>query len=169
MHTIPAWRRFPTGLLAALIPVATMWFAAGVPATAATWPICSYGIQVSHLVYLPYDGSYEGMDLLSADYCSNSNGTITVTNLYAGIYRSNKNAGTKMIWHDAWLFNYDGSTAFSVAFARSDCGLSCNWEQKFWSGSRTVQARSHWAIMQHGIYGGCCSYSFHPSRALTWP
>jgi hypothetical protein len=145
-----------------------MWFAAGVPAAAANWPICSYGIQVSHLVYY-LDGSYEGMDLLSADYCSNSTGTLTVTNLYAGIYRSNKNPGTTMTWHDAWVFNYNGSLAFYVTWARNDCGLSCNWEQKIWSGSRTVQAKSHWAVMQHGIYWGCCHGYSAPSRALYWP
>jgi hypothetical protein len=157
--------RLPLTLfLAGLIPAATLALATPAEAAATYHP----GAYSWHYVYLP-DNSYQGADLNQADYYMWSDGTESVSNMYAGISRSSNNAGTTMIWSNAWLYNYDGTVPLYVYWARNDCGLGCYWSQNMWSGWKTVQAQSHYGITVHGIYGGCCRYYAEPTMGLWWP
>lgn len=150
--------------MAALIPAGTFALASPIVATATYHP----GRYQWYSVYLQ-DGSFQGQDLNEADYYTWSDGTESVSDMYAGIARSSNNYGTTMTWVNAWLYNYDGSVPLYVYWSRFDCGLSCSWTQKMWSGWKTVQAQSHYGLMSHGIYWGCCQgYSQH-TMAMYWP
>lgn len=154
----------PTALLASLLPAAILVVAAPTEA-AATYHAGAY--QWHDVYWL--DNSYEGSDLNEADYYTWSDGTESVIAMYGGIYRSANNAGSIMIWHDAWLYNYDGTVPLYVRWVRNDCGLNCSWTQKVWSGWQAVQAQSHYGIMAHRIYIGCCRAYDDVYMGLWWP
>jgi hypothetical protein len=156
--------RVPAMLMAALLPAAALLLSSPTSALATYYP---NAIQW-HYVYLP-DNSYQGADLNQASYYTWSDGTESVSSMTGGIYRSGNNRGQIMSWHDAWLYNYNGTVPLYVYWVRNDCGANCEWIQQVWSGWQTVQSQSHYGIMVHGIYWGCCRGYSEPSMGLWWP
>jgi len=92
----------------ALIPAASLTLATSITAAATYHP----GAYQWHQVYFP-DGPYQGSDLNDADYYTWTEGTVSVSNMYAGISCGTNHPGTVMNWVNAWLYNYDGSFHFT--------------------------------------------------------
>jgi len=155
-------RRF---ILIATLVLPVLGVGANITPAAATY---HPGVYQWHSVYFP-DGTYQGADKNQADFYTWSDGTESVSNLYAGISRGPYHPGTFMVYDNAWVLNYDGSTALYVNFYRTDCGLYCVWNQNIWSGWTTVYAQSQYSLMQHVIYWGCCRTASQPVMLLNWP
>lgn len=139
--------------------------AANVTPAAATYHPGVYQWTSMYLL----DGSYQGASKNQADFYTWSDGTESVSNLYAGLSRGPYHPGQTMTYQDTWLLNYNGTRALYVTFARIDCGLNCTWSQTIWSGWVTVYAQSQYGLMQHKVYGGANRAYQEPAMAMYWP
>src|SRR5260370_18484415 len=106
-------------------------FATATPAAAIYHP----NYYQWHNIYA-LDGAWVGQDLNEVNYYTWSDGTESVSDMYAGLYRSTQDQNLCCLnWDNPWLTNRDGSVPLSLRWGRPDCGLECEWVQDMWSGS----------------------------------
>ena len=117
------------------------------------------------LYYL--DGAWLGMDMNGVMYSSNSDGTETVTHMYAGVYRSTADWGLCCIlWRNPWLTNRDGTVPLSLVWGKMDCGYGCQWVVDMWQGSVKIKANKAYGMMQHETLIGGGRWA--PYMVIPW-
>src|SRR5438552_18035493 len=104
--------------------------------------------------YLYYiDGTYMGYMEMQVDYYTWSDGTESVSNMYAGLYRSYNYAGITVNWRQPDVLNYNGSAAYNTYWAKPDNGPGSYWFVQFYQGWFTVYAQYNYGIAKyHAIY-----------------
>ena len=122
--------------------------------------------QDLYLYYL--DGTtYMGYSEITVDYYTWSDGTESVSNMYAALSRSTNAPTITLNWRQPVVINYDGSTAYNTFWVRADCGLGCYWYQQFYQGWFTVQAWYIYGVASYGVVGGADRWS--DNMGLYWP